>query len=165
MSLRALTLKLLGTPTVLTTIGVAETSPSSATTPSSSTQSSETSEDTQSPETESATPAESSTELPGDSPSKGLTIGLAVGIPIGVLGLAAGGLMFFWSRRKLQVGGQEMPVQQTPLHNGSTVGYPDANGMDAHHNKTPQLLEAWVPPTEVHGGVVNPIHELPTGHK
>lgn len=100
-----------------------------------------------------------------ETSSSSATIGLAVGVPIGVLGLAAAGLMFFWSRRKVQVAGQQMAMQQAPPNDVSIVGYTDANEMNGYRYKTPEPLEIRMPPAEVPGEGTPPVHELPAGHR
>ncbi|KAK4233538.1 hypothetical protein C8A03DRAFT_38742 [Achaetomium macrosporum] len=166
-----------GTPTVMTTIGVARSTQSSTTTtPTSSTLSSPTTPLTtqNSNPTESAVPAESSTsgapQPSGSQQSNGLTIGLAVAVPIGVLGLAAAGLTFFWSRRKLKratnAGGAQggtttatnattAAMEQAPpnKNEGPVGGY--VNGYMYYPHKAPEpgpaVAEAWVPPAELPG--------------
>jgi hypothetical protein len=191
----------------MTTIGVARssqsstttttttTSPSSATTPlpSSTTspviQSSKPASESSDSVTENAAPAQSSsssaTPQPSDSgspkPSNGLTIGLAVAIPIGVLGLAAAGLTFFWSRRKLKraanAGAQVTAINRMeqhgpPRNDGPLMpGYANAYNMYPHHYKTPEpgltVAEAWVPPAELPGVTCGhpAAWELPGGNR
>ncbi|KAK3311628.1 uncharacterized protein B0T15DRAFT_522099 [Chaetomium strumarium] len=198
-----------GTPTVMTTIGVARsttqlsttttttttsslssatTTLSSSTTPSPTPNSKPTSDPSNSV-TANVAPAESSSSpgsspQPSDSqPSNGLIIGLAVAVPSGVLGLAAAGLTFFWSRRKLKRAANARTQGTTTTNNSGmeqapakmdgppVPGYINGYNMYHHHYKPPEpglaVAEAWVPPTELPGGTgVNPVAwELPGGNR
>jgi hypothetical protein len=52
---------------------------------------------------------------PGSSSHTGLTVGLAVGVPVGLLILLAAAAFCFWRRRRRQRGGQAWPVSLLPV--------------------------------------------------